>query len=44
MYAQQALATFEAGDAVMVRNVADEAEKLQEGHGGWNEDMAEVRM
>ena len=35
---------FQPGDAVTVRNVIDEAEKLQEGHGGWNEDMAEVRM
>ena len=42
MHTQQAPATFEAGDAVRVRSVAEEAEKLQEGHGGWNEDMAEV--
>ena len=26
----------------MIRNVIDEAEELQEGHGGWNEDMTEV--
>lgn len=41
-YTQQELATFEPGDAVVVRNIPDEVEKLQEGHGGWNDDMAEV--
>ena len=41
-HTQQELATFEPGDAVVVRNIPDEVEKLQEGHGGWNDDMAEV--
>jgi len=26
----------------MIKGTIDEAEKLQEGHGGWNEDMAKV--
>lgn len=35
-------ATFQPGDAVMIKNEIDEARKLQEGHGGWNDGMTEV--
>ena len=42
MHPQPKPPALEPGDAVMVTSAMDEAEKLQEGHGGWNENMAEV--
>lgn len=33
---------LEAGDAVFIKDDISEARQLQEGHGGWNEEMAPV--
>jgi len=33
---------LQAGDAVFINNDISEARRLQEGHGGWNEEMALV--
>jgi len=33
---------LQAGDAVFINNNISEARRLQEGHGGWNEEMAPV--
>ena len=40
----QEVPSFHVGDRVYVHSSADEARRMQEGHGGWNPKMEEVNI